>query len=165
MRDQSPPNTLPTAPDGDYKEKESHITNNNKDDCDKGNEEAKGTLSHPRDIYNFINRAGQLSDADKFDLMCNVWKPGKDYNFPYVIQNKRKRRFQQQWLSNFPWLTYSAAVNGGFCINCVLFSGETTHNSCKFQRLKTSPLLPNASIVQRLNDHAVSSKVHEMATV
>jgi hypothetical protein len=38
------------------------------------------------------------------------------------------RRFQHDWFTRYPWLVYSAAVNGGFCINCALFGGESIEN-------------------------------------
>ena len=131
--------------------------------CNKNS--SKTNIIHPKDIYNFVHCAEKLSDAEKYDLLCNVWKPENNYDFLYVMVNNKKKRFQQQWLKNFSWLTYSPAVNGGFCINCVLFTGETNHNSCKLQRLKSSPPQPTSSTVQKLNDHALTSKIHEAATV
>lgn len=76
---------------------------------------------HSNDVYNFVNRGNKLSDAAKYDLLCNVWKLGETYDFPFVYFNGKKNRFQHRWLSKLNWLVYSAAVNGGFCINCVLF--------------------------------------------
>ena len=60
---------------------------------------------------------------------------------------------------------YSAAANGGFCTNCVLFGGEITHSACKLQRLMTSPIIPSTSTAQKLSQHAQKSKVHETATM
>lgn len=134
-------------------------------EADCKNNSSKASTIHPKDIYNFVHCAGNLSDAEKYDLLSSVWKPEKSYEFPHILVNNKKRKFQQQWLNNFPWLAYSAAANGGFCINCVLFGGESTHNSCKLQRLKSSPLLPSNSTVQKLNDHVKTSKVHETATI
>lgn len=45
------------------------------------------------------------------------------------------------------------------------FCSETTHSLCKLERLKSSPLLPIRSTVQRLNAHASSSMVYKTATV
>ena len=52
-----------------------------------------------------------------------------------------------------------------FCINCVLFRGESTHNASKIQRLMTSALPASASALQKLCQHSEKSKVHETATL
>ena len=56
-------------------------------------------------------------------------------------------------------------ANGGFCVTCVLFGGENTHNASKLQRLMTSALPPSASAVQKLCQHGEKSNVHAMATL
>ena len=64
----------------------------------------------------------------------------------------------------YPWLAYSKECNGAFCINCVLFAGETTHNSSKLKNLyKNNPSWGVAP--QRLRDHAIKSQVHQTATI
>ena len=117
----------------------------------------------PKDINNYINRVSTFSDAEKYELLSNAWKPVSDYTFP--PDKNSGRRFQYSWLSRFPWLVYSAAANGGFCINCVLLGGESTHNASKLQRLMTLPLIPSSSATQKLIQHAQKSKVHETATI
>ena len=57
-----------------------------------------------------------------------------------------------------------AAENGSFCINCVLFGGESTHNVSKLQRLMTSALRSSASDFQKLCQHSEKSNVQAMAT-
>jgi hypothetical protein len=74
--------------------------------------------NHPKDINNYINRLSILSNADKYDL-TNPWKPDSDYTFP--PDKISGGRFQHDWFTRFPWLVYSVAVNGGFCINSALF--------------------------------------------
>ena len=86
-----------------------------------------------------------------------------EYTFPPDVISGR--RFQYDWFTRFPWLVYSAVVNGGFCINCALFGGESTHNASKLQQLMTSGLVPKPSTVQKLNRHALNLKVHETATL
>ncbi len=36
-----------------------------------------GTVNtnHPKDIFNYINRASTLSNAEKYDVLSNTWKP------------------------------------------------------------------------------------------
>ena len=52
---------------------------------------------HPMDVYYYIEKANTLSDAEKYDLMCNVWKPDENYRFP--ADPKSPRRFQHSWLT------------------------------------------------------------------
>ena len=115
------------------------------------------------DIYSYVNRVSNLAGFEKFDLLSNTWKPEASYSFP--CNKESKRRFQYAWLTRFPWLAHSASANGGFCVNCVLFGGETTHNASKLQRLMTAPLTPSASSVQKLTQHGQTSKVHQTATL
>ena len=119
--------------------------------------------SNPKDIYNFVNKSSSLSDAQKYEVLTNTWKPESTYSFP--LDGSSGRHFQHGWLTRFPWLAYSAAVNGGFCITCVLFGGESTHNASKLQRLMTLPFIPCTSSLSKLTKHAQKSKVHETATI
>ena len=104
-----------------------------------------------------------LPDSKKYEVLCNHWKPGSDYSFP--PDENTGRRFQSAWLTRFPWLAYSAVANGGFCVNCVLFGSENTHDASKLKRLMTSALPPSASALQKLCQHCEKSKVHEIATL
>ena len=83
-------------------------------------------------------------------MLCNDWKPGSDFSFP--PHENIGRRFRFAWLSRFLWLANSAVANGGFCVTCVLFRGESTHNASKLPRLRmTSALPPSASAVQHVS--------------
>ena len=104
-----------------------------------------------------------LPDSKKYEILCSHWKPGSDFSFP--PNENTGRRFQYAWLSRFPWLAYSAVANGGFCVTCVLFGGESTHNASKLQRLMTSALPPSASALQKLRQHCEKSSVHATATL
>ena len=70
-----------------------------------------------------------------------------DYSFP--PDENTGRRFQYECLTRFRWLAYPAAENGSFCINCVLFGGESRHNVSKLQRLMTNALRSSASDFQK----------------
>ena len=107
-------------------------------------------------IYNFVNKSSSLSNAQKYEVLTNTWKPESTYSFP--PDGSSGRHFQHGWLTRFPWLAYSAAVNGGFCITCVLFGGESTHNASKLQRLMTIPFIPCTSSLSKLTKHAQKLK-------
>eukprot|EP00112_Aurelia_sp_Birch-Aquarium-sp1_P017236 Seg3978.1 transcript_id=Seg3978.1/GoldUCD/mRNA.D3Y31 product="52 kDa repressor of the inhibitor of the protein kinase" protein_id=Seg3978.1/GoldUCD/D3Y31 len=116
----------------------------------------------PYDIGNFVNVEIPLTPLQKYDLLCKVWRPEPGYKFP---RNKTARRFQYQWLERFPWLVYSEVLDGAFCIHCLLFGGESTHNASKLQKLFKSPLVAWSSALQKFSDHAVNSQVHRTATI
>lgn len=95
------------------------------------------TVAFPNDISNFVNPPSPLTDQEKYHLLCHVWKPEPEHLFP---ANGDNRKFRYQWLKLFPWLAYSKACDGAFCVTCVLFGGESTHNASKLQRLFKTPL-------------------------
>ena len=89
-----------------------------------------------RGIGSYYFNPSTFTDEEKFDLLCNVWKPGPDYCFPL---NSLGHRFQQKWLDQFSWLAYSDLLDGAFCLNCMLFGGESGHNASKLVYLYKSP--------------------------
>ena len=115
-----------------------------------------------KDVGTFYRNVSSISDCKKYELLCNTWKPDPSFVFP---RSSTGRKFQYQWLETFPWLRYSAVCDGAFCINCVLFAGETTHNSSKLIHLFKLPLNDWANACQRLKDHYSKSKVHATATL
>ena len=40
------------------------------------------TYSNKRDVGNICHSISALSDAEKYDLLLNAWKPGPSYTFP-----------------------------------------------------------------------------------
>ena len=117
----------------------------------------------PDDIHNFVNLGSRLPESKKYDILFCHWKPESDYYF--LPDENTGRCFQYECLTQFPWLAYSAAENGSFCINCVLFGGESTHIVSKLQRLMTSALCLSASDFQKLCQHSEKSNVQAMATL
>ena len=117
---------------------------------------------HNNDIGRFYNTVSTLSDSQKYELLCHVWKPKFNHNFP---SNSRSRRFQFKWFTIFPWLAYSQLLDGAFCINCVLFGGESSHNASKLHHLFRSPLDCWSKAVDKLKDHALKSPIHATATI
>ena len=118
--------------------------------------------SHANDIGNHYNLVNSMFDGQKYDLLCNVWKPSIGFNFP---PSSSGRRFQIKWLDEFKWLTYSSLLDGAFCLNCVLFGGESTHNASKLSCLFKQPFRSWAVAIRRFHDHAAKSAVHKTATL
>ena len=90
----------------------SHSSKDNITSSSLPSDTSSKTESYPFDIGSYINRVSTLSDAEKYDLLCKVWKPEEDCSFP--TDKKSGRRFQHHWFPTFPWLCYSAVANGGF---------------------------------------------------
>ena len=108
-------------------------------------------LAHT-DIGSFYLQAKTFPDNMKYQLLCNIWKPDSTFTFPV---NSSGRRFQLKWLSRFPWLVYSKRLGGCFCLYCVLFGGESSHNASKLSQFFSSPLTHWSNAVQRCNDHEI----------
>jgi len=48
-----------------------------------------------------------FSDADKFAFTKNVWRPRASFEFPEKNECGKKRKFNNRWFNEFPWLAYS----------------------------------------------------------
>ena len=72
-----------------------------------------------RDVARYVQSSVHISDAEKYQLLTDPFKPGANYKFP---KRDNGRAFQYRWLELHPWLAYSKQENGGFCIPCVLFA-------------------------------------------
>ena len=111
------------------------------------------------DIGLHYEDAKTLDDAEKFRLFSNIWKPPHDFKFP---PNASARKFQGQWLKEFPWLAYSQHLDGAFCINCVFFaSPESSLNAYKMQQLYNSPFKTWNKAFKKFRDHATKSPMHQ----
>ena len=114
------------------------------------------------DSGSFYLQAKNIPDNVKYQLLCNIWKPDSTFTFSV---NSSGLRFQLKWLSRFPWLVYSKRRDGCFCLYCVLFGGESSHNASKLSKLFTSPLTHWSNAVQRCNDQEIKSPIHLTATL
>ena len=61
----------------------------------------------------------RLPDEQKYKLLKHHFRPPENFSFP----DGCNRSFKNKWLETYsPWLVYSLALDGGFCIACALFS-------------------------------------------
>ena len=125
-------------------------------------ESLSGLDIHEWDIGNHYQNTSVLSDAQKFELLCNPWKPEHNYQFPL---NSSRRKFRYAWLDSYPWLVYSRVLDGAFCVNCVLFGGESCHNSSKLESLFRTPFHSWNKATTKFSDHSTKSQVHKTATL
>lgn len=78
------------------------------------------------DVANYRDKSQQLSDADRYQLLVNHFRPSAIYKFP---KSANGRSFQYSWLLRYPWLCYSQQKNSGLCFPCVLFASGIYHGS------------------------------------
>ena len=101
-----------------------------------------------------------LTNGEKYNLLTKHFQPTPSYPFPRVYSNGCFRQFQYRWLAKYhPWLVYSKAVDGGFCIFCALFA--TSRN--KLGVLVNRPFTAWIKVQKILDGHA-GNKYHADAT-
>ena len=111
------------------------------------------------DLVRYAGSAIHLSDADKYELLANPFRPGVDYKFP---KSATGRSFQYRWMQLHPWLAYSERKNGGFCTPCVLFAISGYHGS-DLGILVQRPLVSFSKALEVLSKH--TTKDHHRAAV
>ena len=57
-----------------------------------------------------------ISDAELYSLMTNVYKPPKNFDF-----SETERSFRFVWFKEFTWVCHSRWEDGAYCFPCVLF--------------------------------------------
>lgn len=102
----------------------------------------------------------RLSQNEKYHILSSPWVPPKSYTFPSKTHGSRVRKFQGNWLKEFPWLSYSKKLDGGFCRFCVLFPPSS---SPALGQLVSEPLHDFAKGKSYLQKHA-TRQYHMFAT-
>lgn len=100
-----------------------------------------------------------VSNKNKYNLLCNSWKPPSSYKYPSKTVGSRLRKFQPNWLKEYPWLSYSKQKDGAFCRFCVLFAGSQGGD---LGQLVSEPLQDFAKGKSYLEKHS-SRKYHLFA--
>ena len=65
-----------------------------------------------------------ISDAELYSLITNVYKPPKNFDFPETEQS-----FRFVWFEEFTWVCYSRWENGAYCLPYVLFGHKVVGSS------------------------------------
>ena len=80
---------------------------------------AHGSLDHLKQL------AKNIPDVQRMHYLAFHSKPAsRDVLQSHSVTKKGKTwsvKFQQRWLDQFPWLSYSSVLAGGICRYCVLF--------------------------------------------
>ncbi|XP_071477426.1 52 kDa repressor of the inhibitor of the protein kinase-like [Diadema antillarum] len=69
--------------------------------------------------------SGQSSDSDRYHYLTHSYQ-GREFA-TYEVTKKGKRvplTFQESWLKDYEWLSYSHSQGGGYCKYCVLFQAK-----------------------------------------
>ena len=128
---------LPTSSDSIYpSETECHVTNKVVENCQIPDQERPfrppssnatldcdhSTLATPdyQDMARFLGY--DLTDDDRYNLLTNAWQPPQLFAYPTHKEQGKMRKFQSQWLQNYPWLVYSKSSDGGLCKYCFIFN-------------------------------------------
>ena len=64
-----------------------------------------------------IQSPSSLSNKQKYQILSTI--PAKPKEYPV---NSQKQHYQLYWTQQFPWVRYSASLDGVFCGPCFLFS-------------------------------------------
>ena len=74
-------------------------------------------LKGKRDVSTYKKFIFQSStDAEKYEMIQNVFIPDKSLVFPTT-----QRLFLHRWFKLLPWLSYSLVEDGAYCLPCLLF--------------------------------------------
>ena len=131
------------------------------------NEASPTTLNTNKlaDIGTFYDRTHSLSDAERFDCMVNIFNPDRGFVFPKREIYGWQRAFNIEWLSLYPWLAYSACLDGAFCKYCVYFGHAIGKNASKLDKLYHSPLTNWQKATTKFKQHQDSSEFHKTAII
>ena len=71
-------------------------------------------LKRKRDVSTYKKFIFQsTADAEKYEMIQNVFIPDKSFVFPTT-----QRLFLHRWFKLFPWLCYSLVEDGACCLPC-----------------------------------------------
>ena len=91
---------------------------------------------------------------DRYEVIRNVHAPSVDFKFPSHVDYGKQRHFSHAWLRDHSsWLVSSKALDGGFCLPCVLFATPQANRAVLiilfFYLLFYSEFPPNAPIIPK----------------
>ena len=107
-----------------------------KDEILSGGPDSSCIYKSKYDVATYREKAPHLSYSEKVDLIKNVFVPEKNFCFPETT-----RSFKYEWLLLFPWLCYSPSEDASYCLSCVLFGHDPSHESVQSLHFSTWPKL------------------------
>ena len=97
-----------------------------------------------------------LTDTMKHKLLVEKWVPPCEYSFPPRKFGKQNLYCQASWLRQYPYLRYSPAKDGLYCIFCFLFRSDS-------QGMLIDAPLTDWRNFQKWIDAHILTKQHEIA--
>ena len=86
-------------------------------------------------VATYRKKAPKLSDAERKDLIKNVFVPDDSFSFP----KSNSRSFRLEWLKQFPWLCYSPSEDGAYCLSCILLGHTRRAEASRVKNLYSQP--------------------------
>lgn len=97
-----------------------------------------------------------LENCDKVNILENKLVPEKLFSYPYTKEGKQQRKFNEDWIKDFPCLAYSKSKDGIYCKVCLIFcsngSGKGGHQ--KLGRFVRTPYRTWQTAREKLKAHA-----------
>ena len=76
------------------------------------------------DVALFDSRTEDLSDKEKYEILCNLWRPPVDYDFHVTGQGKKPANlFTDGWLNTLGSFTQNHWMEHSACLVCYLGDG------------------------------------------
>ena len=88
-----------------------------------------------------------MSDAEFYSLITNVYKPPKNFDFP-----ETEWSFRFVWFEEFTWVCYSRWEDGAYCLLCVLF-GHKVAESSSLENLYRKPCRKWSTTIKTFKKH------------
>ena len=113
------------------------------------------------DIGCYCEKSNSLSDSDKFELLERTRRPEAQLYLPTTEESGKKRKFNINWLSKYPWLAHSRLLDGSVCKLCVLFGRPGSDNSSdRLTKLFNSPYNYWTGASHNFKMHEEKSRLH-----
>ena len=105
------------------------------------------------DVATYKAKVPYLSDAERKDLIKNVFVPDENFVFP-----ETERCFRFEWLKEFPWLCYSPSEDAAYCLACVLFGYKFPGKASRVKNLYSQPFRYWPAAVSIFKMHVLGKK-------
>ena len=108
------------------------------------------------DVSTYFSRAKNITINEKSSFVKDVFIPDETYNFP----KRNKRKFNVKWLKSHPWLCYSPAKDGAYCLPCCLFYHNNEKHTANINVLVSAPLTRWNNAATHFKHHETKSPLH-----
>jgi hypothetical protein len=102
------------------------------------------------------NASTSNNNIFKSNVLNSLFIPTKFYTFPSREFNKKKLKFQYNWMKKWEWLAYFREMNGAFCNYCVLFGKDYVGKGSnqKVGSLVSKPFIKWKDSIEKFTPHS-----------